>query len=444
MRIRYETVAFASAGMLALALLGWGASLLLISRLDEDRRRAVDALAALESARTAAVDSETGLRGYVLTGKVEFLEPYNSGRQDFDTALAVLRALRADAGLSPAEVQAIEDRYNAWLGQYAEPEIALVEAGNQPGAVTIVESGAGKAAFDALRAAFAGAEPHVREAVNRHGDASSRQVLAFMLTGLGSLAFAGAVYTGLRTLTMRRADVHALHEARAALAAERELSGQRADLLATWSHDLRNPLTSLVLNAEILEDEASREGTPELQELSSALSLSARRTASLAAELLDFSRLEAGSLQLKLEHVDLRDVVREAVADLRLTQPRAEVVVADETAWPPVVAADPPRLRMVLRNLLENAARYGAPPIAVRVGPGTVSVEDSGGGIPEAERQLIFERFQRGSTARGREGTGIGLYLARQVAQMHGGSLTIGQSSLGGAAFHLEIPLAPA
>src|SRR5690606_29340024 len=101
-------------------------------------------------------------------------------------------------------------------------------------------------------------------------------------------------------------------------------------------------------------------------------------------------------------------------------------------------------LRMVMRNLLENAFRYGEPPLRVRIengGPDVkIHIEDSGPGIPPTEREKIFERFRRGTTSRGQDGTGIGLYISKGIVQLHGGSLDIGTSPLGGADFVVTLP----
>jgi signal transduction histidine kinase len=108
------------------------------------------------------------------------------------------------------------------------------------------------------------------------------------------------------------------------------------------------------------------------------------------------------------------------------------------------VAVDRRRFERMVANLLDNADRYGAGSVTVRSGQWAeavqLHVDDDGPGIPPAERELIFDRFTRGSTAGSSPGTGLGLALVREHAKLHGGSVTVGASPDGGARFTLTLP----
>jgi signal transduction histidine kinase len=165
----------------------------------------------------------------------------------------------------------------------------------------------------------------------------------------------------------------------------------------------------------------------------------------MVIELLDFTRIEAGKLSIMREEISPLALVESAIDDVLVSHAGAVFSVAAEAAPDATVPVDPGRLRLVLRNLMENAVRYGKAPFRVRIEPDRagieIHVEDSGPGVPANEREAVFERFNRGSTSEGHsQGAGIGLYISRGVVELHGGTLTVGQSPLGGADFVVRLP----
>ncbi|MGH2610193.1 MAG: sensor histidine kinase, partial [Tepidiformaceae bacterium] len=224
----------------------------------------------------------------------------------------------------------------------------------------------------------------------------------------------------------------------------KDLSRRRKEALATASHELRNPLAGLLLSTQILEEEALETGNEELGMMAGEMVTSARRAADMVNELLDFTRLEAGGIHLNSRRIPPQELVDSALADVRLSRSTAAVSVESSVEGHKEIRGDFGRLRLVLRNLLENACRYGEPPLRVRItnrGPGVeIHVEDSGPGVPSAEQDAVFERYRRGSTSRGRDGSGIGLYISKGIVEMHGGSMRIEESPLGGADFVVALP----
>lgn len=221
--------------------------------------------------------------------------------------------------------------------------------------------------------------------------------------------------------------------------------GLSEEALAAVSHDLRSPLTGVMLSASLLEERAAEAGDSEIAELAADVARGTRRAALLVDDLLDYARCEAGAMQLTTEPVDLGAVVTEAIEDVRLSRSHLQVQVVRPES-PVIARGDDQRLRTVFRNLLENAARYGQPPFRVRIVPAgkqiEVHIEDAGPGIPDAEREVIFGRFRRGSTTRGTTGSGLGLYISRKLIELHGGSVSVGESELGGADFVVRLPAA--
>jgi two-component system sensor histidine kinase KdpD len=232
-------------------------------------------------------------------------------------------------------------------------------------------------------------------------------------------------------------------------AAERAEAFRQADelktaLIATVSHDLRTPLTTI----KALAHELAARG----EEDALSIEEEADRLNGLVADLLDLSRLSAGELPLRIELDAVDDLVattldrlrgRSAGRTIRVT--RMDHDVSDE----PILFArfDLAQSQRALVNLLENAIKYGPPDEAIdlwiaRVGDRVrLTVADRGPGIPEEERALIFEPFYRPKGARPDVGgAGLGLAIARRIAEAQGGSLTYATRSGGGSEFRLELP----
>jgi PAS domain S-box-containing protein len=226
------------------------------------------------------------------------------------------------------------------------------------------------------------------------------------------------------------------------------LEEARRDFLATASHELRTPLAAVYGAAQTL-----RKHHLELSQGDVLLEMIARESERLAGildDLLVATRLDTGTMKLSIGQCDGRRLVEEIVALGREAVP-AEfelAVVADEET--PEVACDQERLRQVLMNLVENAIKYspggGRVEIALREHDGRVrfSVADEGLGIPQNERERVFEKFYRldPRLARGVGGTGLGLYIARELVERMGGSIWVESEPGKGSTFHVDLPVA--
>lgn len=230
----------------------------------------------------------------------------------------------------------------------------------------------------------------------------------------------------------------------------------RREMVANVSHELRTPVAALRAQLENLADGVTQP-TPEA--LTAALQQS-ERLSELIGYLLDLSRLEAGAVGLSLSRVKLGELISQTVAEADAAAQAAGRRVRWEIDVAPAelgVMADADRLRQVLLNLLDNAARHTPSDsrvfVRARGGVGgdiIVDVVDSGAGIPHADRQRIFERFQRGPAAntgrptRSSGGTGLGLAIARWAVTLHGGTLEVVDSAPGeGATIRMRLPARP-
>ncbi|WP_309889682.1 ATP-binding protein [Archangium sp.] len=222
----------------------------------------------------------------------------------------------------------------------------------------------------------------------------------------------------------------------------------RDEFLAVAAHELRTPLTTLGLQLGTLVQRARRETSSDMPERLERGLRQVRRLGTLVEMLLDVSRLATGELPLALESVDLGEVVDEVLERFEAEALAVGCAVRLETASGVIGQWDRIRVEQVVSAVLANAFKFGPrQPVEVRVGRGErtarVVVEDRGIGIPEEQLERIFERFGRAVSSRSYGGLGLGLYLARRVAEAHGGRVWAEQRPGGGARFTLELPLEP-
>jgi len=228
----------------------------------------------------------------------------------------------------------------------------------------------------------------------------------------------------------------------------RRLSALRADFVSLVSHELRAPMASVVGSAQTLR-QRWRELTPDQRESFLALiGNETERLAALIGDVLDTSRIDAGTFTYRFADVDLGALVRDSVAGIALGQDEVNVV-ANVHGVLPTVRGDRDRLQQVLSNLLDNAVKYSPAGEDVTVSAfrqdSRVRIEvcDRGPGVPANQQGVIFEKFGRGQTAGspGMPGTGLGLYIARSIAEAHGGVLEVDSGPDPGATFTLVLPV---
>jgi two-component system sensor histidine kinase KdpD len=227
---------------------------------------------------------------------------------------------------------------------------------------------------------------------------------------------------------------------------------RRADALKTAlldavSHDLRTPLASIRAAAGSLADPEVAIDATSARATAAAIDAEADRLDRLVREVLDLSRIEAGSLQPELEPMVLADAVAPVVDRLRPILGNRPITISIPDELPPV-RADAVLLDGMLANLVENVARHTAPPAPLRItatadgGRVRLAVDDGGPGVPEAERDRLFGKFYRlpAASEGSRRGLGVGLAIVRGMAEAMGGSVRADASALGGLRIELELP----
>lgn len=210
---------------------------------------------------------------------------------------------------------------------------------------------------------------------------------------------------------------------------------QQRQLVADASHELRTPLTSLRTNLELLArghptDESERHAV--LTDLVAQI----ERLSTLVADLIDLARDEEASLPV--EDVRLDEVVADALAGVRGRYPNVQFTVASR---PTTISGVRSRISRAVTNLLDNAGKWSPAGgiVEVNVADGEVSVRDHGPGIRPEDAPHVFDRFWRASNARHLPGSGLGLSIVKDVAEKHGGSVTLEPAPGGGARFRLRL-----
>ena len=232
-------------------------------------------------------------------------------------------------------------------------------------------------------------------------------------------------------------------ETNARLEAANELLQQAADdrsqFLGMTAHELRSPIGVLGGSAKLLREHRSELTEDEVTELLDGMVGSAERLQRLLADLLTTSRIHSSALALDIREIDLAERLAEMVRHAHRSAPADAVHLADV---PPVrVLADPDRLAQMVENLVGNALRHGAPPVEIGLeilpAKAQVVVRDAGPGIPPEMRERLFERF---ATGRSQGGTGLGLYIVRELARAQGGHAGYRPDD---RAFVITLPRAP-
>lgn len=233
----------------------------------------------------------------------------------------------------------------------------------------------------------------------------------------------------------------------------KDIDRLKSEFLTSMSHELRTPLNSIIGFADVLlqgiDGELNDMALNDIQLIHN----SGKHLLALINDILDLSKIEAGKMELVREAVDIKDVANAVLASSHsLVKDKPVEIITDVSDMLPPVYADKLRLNQILLNLVSNAAKFtheGAITIKASLNPHkldmmTISVIDTGIGIPASKLSTIFERFRQAdsSTTRKYGGTGLGLAICKQLVEMHGGTLNVRSEEGVGSEFYFAIPLA--
>jgi signal transduction histidine kinase len=435
------------------------------------------------------LDLDTGLRGFVLTGRQDLLAPWTSARAALPDRLRSFQRLASTTPDERRRADTLVTSINQYVYDYAVPVVDI--ARTTPGAArTTVVSQEGVRELGDIRSRFADfLSTENRLAAARTSAAQDRSDAAIAAAILGMIASAlliagfglylarsiarpvrdvaeGATRLAGGDLTTRLdpqgvGEVEELTQAFNRMAerleaGRRELEEQnrrlreseraKSELVSVVAHELRTPLasvlgfTSVLLQREVTEDQR--------REYLNIIEAQARRLGALVNDFLDVQRLEEGKLSIAKELVDVGSVVREQT-ELFAGQSPKHLLDVSLPPTPLPVRGDSNRLAQVVANLLSNAIKYSPRGGVVRVAGEReddvvrVSIQDEGVGIPPEIQREIFGKFVRGhATAEGIEGSGLGLAISRSLVEAHGGSIDFESTKGRGSTFWFELPTA--
>jgi PAS domain S-box-containing protein len=229
---------------------------------------------------------------------------------------------------------------------------------------------------------------------------------------------------------------------------ERRLEDEKSDFVATISHELRTPMTA-VYGAAVTLARREADLTPhQRQTLLEMIATQAARLSQITEEVLLTSQLDRGELRVEQEPVQVAEIVEQTVETMRAQLPESKTIEIEISAEVGAASGDSDRLQQVLVNLLDNAIKYGGDRVEVRAdrenGVVRIVITDTGPGISLGDRQRIFEKFYRADPqlAHAPSGTGLGLYISRELTERMGGRLELSPEPGGGATFVVELPKA--
>ena len=421
------------------------------------------------------VDAETGMRGFIITGDTAYLQPYTGAADDVRARLVLLRELTAD---NPAQ-QARLDSMTALVGRrfaQLEERVAMRRSlGFDSALVALMRTRSGKAVMDSLRAVAARIEDEERTLLDaRSRDLQRGENTLLWIVGAGTL-LAAALAAWVNTLLSRYAasqaqlnailqnqakelekqatELEAMNDALEARTAEAEEANRsKSKFLAMMSHDLRTPLNAIIGYVDLIEAGVRGPVTDAQRSDLRRVNRSSSHLLSLINQVLNFAKIEAGHLDMRVDDVSVRDVLS-GVDAIVAPQAKTKQLAFSYDSCPAElhVRADREKLDQILINLVSNAIKFTPSGGSVHVGCAILdnavelSVKDTGPGIPADHLQTVFDPFVQldgATTPEGPHGVGLGLAISRELARGMHGKLTAESTVGAGSTFRLRLPRA--
>lgn len=398
------------------------------------------AQALVSAIRGALVDAETGQRGFLLTGRVDHLQPFEAATTSLTATVDELQRLTGDDPEQQRNVIEVRSLAAKKIDELRRT-IDLHRAGDIKAALAVVRSDDGKQLMDRIRQLIATMREHEDARLEGRAVRARRNLdIAVWVDGaavVGLLALGFALFMINRDIARREQLEKALRDA----------ASFQEQFVAIVSHDLRNPLGAITLAAQRLQ----QAGLPDtVLRPVTILQNAAGRMSRLIDQLFDLARARhAGGIPIQpTPDTDLAQIVRDTVEELCSANPGAEVRVEDV---PSVCGAwDSDRLTQVVSNLIGNAIAHGVGPVRVRVHRASelavLEVRNGGAPIPPEMMPRLFEAF-RGSSRPAltpKKGLGLGLYIAERIVTAHGGKITAQSSERDGTTFTIRLPMGAA
>lgn len=447
-----------------------------IRRISENESLVVHTYQVLDELRGVIVtlsETETGQRGYILTGDTSYMEPFRTAGAALAQHIERMRSLLEDNPAQEERLRILQEQCRARLASL-NAGIAARDAGGIEAGRAYVLSGQGKREMDAVRRQVAEMEAVEMQLLQQRERESNRSyrsaVMTVILSTVLGLAMVGNAFLGaLREIEHRQRSGEALRRANDEL--ERRVLERTADLNETneslrrsnreleqfasvASHDLQEPLRKIQAFGDRLQTKCAAELGDNGREYLGRMQASAARMRSLIDALLSYSRVTTKAQPFAA--VNLEAVAQDVVSDLedRLQREGGRI----EIGTLPTIEADPLQMRQLLQNLIANGLKFHAPgseplvQVKARMLPASeeevgkvacceIAVRDNGIGFEEVYLDRIFELFQRLHGRQEYEGTGMGLAICRKIVERHGGTITARSAPGDGATFLINLPI---
>jgi len=458
--------------MVSMAVLSYQ-SLAALAEMRSNVSHAHVVLLKLELLQTGLLDAETGQRGYLLTGKDTYLEPYNLARKNIPTVLEELRSLlNNDAEQLRLLALCSQDEFSK-LEELNET-ITLAKKHKQDSALQIVETDRGKVLMDNVRKYVQqmkqGEQVLLKERDRKVEDSRIQaNIISMVMAALATLVSVLTTIFLMREVAQRRKGEDSIKELNNSLNVKvaelgllnSELSTARdqaeaaskfkSEFVANMSHEIRTPMNGIIGMCNVLQktklDERQRSYSAAIRDAANAL-------LTVINDILDFSKIEAGRIEIELVDFDPVKVV-EGTCEILAEQAKNKKLSLMSYIDPSMkkqMRGDPERVRQVLLNLVSNAVKFSdngeiVVKAVVESIAGTMlnvrfSVIDNGIGLSDEEQQRLFRPFVQadGSINRKYGGTGLGLSISKRLVELMGGKMGIISEKNKGATFWFTVP----
>ncbi|HEY1755305.1 MAG TPA: response regulator [Bryobacteraceae bacterium] len=419
----------------------------------------------VDALTVAIADAGSAARGYVIAGTQNHLERYDHAYDEIQRTLSDLRALTRDNPRQQLRLGAIAAPLADTLAFY-QRIIGLNEGGQHADAADMVLSAQEEALNTGLRKQLLDIKSEETSLLLQStdsADSSARQSTVALIGGsLLSILILSLVFRHLHreVATRKRSE-----EGLAQLGAQLQIANQRlersndelarasrlkSDFLSSMSHEFRTPLNAITGYSELLAEDATGPLSERQRRFVGHIQRGAKHLLDLINDILDLSKIEAGKIEMHPERVTVRETLFEVIAAIRPLAIAKSIEIDCRVPEHDAVYADRLRFKQIAFNLLSNALKFTPAKGSVWIESSiegrmmTISVCDTGSGIPTHEHESIFENFyQAGASTKGlREGTGLGLAIVKRLVMLQGGTIRVESEPGAGSRFRFELPVA--